>query len=286
MPSYPDFDVDAPIRTHTDTPRVPEELLARVKAEGMRRRSRRHRRNAVFAAFGLALVAVPAIALLPGDDGDEDVTVAADSERQSTTSTPTTSARRTTTTVASPETTIADAVVVAPSTIVIDDDEVGLIPPTSVVRRPPPPAPATTAPPPTTVACRDSRDPQCGEFRWDPPPAPNQPLTAGFVDAPTTATVGQEVLFIVSWADPDATLSFANFSVTTEGGVGLGQACTQEQRYGPWTPPPPAGGSGEVEELYTFSAPGTYFVTMSLGTADCNSPYADESTVEVVVTVS
>ena len=293
MPSYPDYDVEAPVRVPTARP--PEDLLALIKAEGRRRRARRHRRNGVFAAFGLVLLALPLITLLPGDDGDdEDITVAAENDREPTT-TETTARRRTTTTVVSTETTIGEAVIVAPDTIVLEpetesesDDEVGLAPATSVVRRPPPtgPSPTTTAPPATTTpppSCVNSRDPACGEFRWEPQPSANQPLSVQFIN-PGTIVEDQPVSFTVAWSDGDATLSFANFAV--DGGALLSQACTQEQRFGPWTPPAPNGGSGNVtSNSFTFSEPGDHVVSVLVSTADCNNPYASEATREMVVTV-
>ncbi len=277
MSSFPDSDVRTSVGVPTGST-APEDVLARVKTDGLRRRTRRHRRNSVLAALGLAIVAVPAIALLPGDDGNDDVTVAADSDARPT---PTTNRRRTTTTTPSTVAPTTATTLPTVTTIIVDGDEVGLIPPTSVVRRPTP----TTAPPTTAPApvCRNSMESACGDFRWDPAPAPNQPLSLGFVDSPASAVVGEPVVFNVVWSDPDATLSYDNFSAD---GVGLGQACAAVQRFGPWTPPDPAGGSGELTYQHTFSAPGTYTVVVSAGTADCNSPYGNDATAEIVVTVS
>ena len=281
MSSFPDSDV----RTSTGVPAAgggtaPSDVLARVKAEGLRRRTRRHRRNGVLAVLGLAIVAVPAIALLPGDGGDEDVTVAAESDADAR-PTPT-SARRPASTTVPPSTATTATTLPTVTTIVVDGDEVGLIPPTSVVRPPRTTVPPSTAPPTTAPVCRNSTDAACGEFRWDPEPAPNQPLTAAFVDSPGSAVVGEAVVFNVVWSDPDATLSYDSFSAE---GVGLGRACAQQARFGPWTPPEPAGGSGELSYQHTFTAPGTYTVVVSVGTADCNNPYGNDTTAETVVTV-
>src|SRR5207237_8555999 len=36
----------------------------------------------------------------------------------------------------------------------------------------------------TTLICRDSTNPACGAFRWDPPPAPDHPLTVTVTYSP------------------------------------------------------------------------------------------------------
>ena len=276
MSFFPDSDVrEAGVSAVPTGSTAPDDVLARVKAEGLRRRTRRHRRNGVLAVFGLALVAVPALALLPGDDdGAEDVTVAASTTQQRPT--PTTNRRPTRTTVAPVPTTAAPVV----TTIVVDGDEVGLIPPTVIERPPRTTVPPTTAPAPT---CRNSMDSACGEFRWDPQPAPNQSLNASFVDVPATIAAGTPVTFTVEWSDGDAQLAYSDFAVDDE--PLLGQACTADVRYGPWTPPDPAAGSGRVSETITLPA-GDHRITAQLGTGDCNNPYASESTVQIFVTVS
>ena len=72
--SLTDSTLDATSTACRPARRRADDVLAAVKAEGLRRRRRRHRRNGVLAGLALALVAVPAIALLPGDDGDDDAT--------------------------------------------------------------------------------------------------------------------------------------------------------------------------------------------------------------------
>lgn len=273
MPSHPDLtDVEgadrtvaAPAITHSV---APADVLASVKREGMRRRARRHRRNGVLAVIGLVLVAVPAVALLPGDDGSEDITVAADADGADDVGR---------TTVDRPVTTVSPTTA-PPTTVPVEVDDAEA--PVTTVESDREPAPVTTVP--AAPTCRNSTDPACGEFRWDPQPAPNQPLTAAFVDAPATAAVGEEVTFAVAWSDPDAQLEYDSFSAD---GVGLAQACAMQPRYGPWTPPDAVAGSGELSYTHVFTEAGTYTVVVSLGTGDCTGPYADTATVEATVTV-
>jgi len=272
LPSLPDLtDLDAEFGAPVQSvggPAAPSDVLARVKAEGLRRRTRRHRRNGVLAALGLALVAMPAIALLPGEDRPEGLTVAADPDRE-----PATTIERPE--IDGPITTAVTTV--APPTTVVDPTQTSLGPATTIERDVPPP---TTVPAGPT--CRNSTDPACGDFRWDPQPAPNQAITAAFVDAPQTVTAGEAATFTVAWSDPDAPLEYDNFSAD---GVGLAMPCAMEPRYGPWTPPDAVAGSGELTYTHTFTEPGTYTVVVSIGTGQCGSPYADTATRELTVTV-
>lgn len=103
--------------------------------------------------------------------------------------------------------------------------------------------------------CRDSDAPACGEFRWDPASAPNQPIVASFSKQAATAVVGQPVEFEVTWSDPDATLTFERFSTD---GTNLVSACSLAPRYGPWTPSPATPGTGKLPYTHTFHTPGVY----------------------------
>ncbi len=135
--------------------------------------------------------------------------------------------------------------------------------------------------------CRNSSDPACGEFRWDPVPAANQPLVASFATAPGTAIVGNEVVFEVTWSDGDAPLAFDEFKATT-GGYVLHLDCFPfPSRFGPWTPPAAEPSSGTLRYPHTFTTAGTYRIHASLATADdCRSPYADFTQVETTIVVS
>ena len=68
-------------------------------------------------------------------------------------------------------------------------------------------APATTAPPakgsPPTSTCRNSSDPACGPFSWDPPPAPNQPRQVNLSVSTASPRVGQAVTVHADVHDPE-----------------------------------------------------------------------------------
>lgn len=280
MPSLPDLHDDAQTVV---SPAVgaaglaPADVLARVKSEGLRRRNRRHRRNAALAMLGVVAVAIPAVALLPGGDTAEDVRVASSPEGRSSTSdeAPATS---------EPPLTIDTATTVPE--VVVDP----ALPPASTPDGPvattvPAPVPTTAAPAP---ACRNSTDPVCGDFRWDPAPAPNQALTASFTSAPATAAVGEPVTFELQWSDPDAVVSYEHFAAD---GAVLARSCVHERRAGPWTPPAASPGSGTQSYSHTFDTPGTYEVAVYLATnADpafgCDDPYASEAFVTHTITVA
>lgn len=279
MPHFTDLDIDAPVEVPTG-PAAPADVLARVKAEGARRRTRRHRRNAVLAAFGLAIVAVPAVALGPGDDPEE-VTVAGQSERDAR---PTTTAERrpsTTVTAVSPT-----SVVVATTEAVTPDTPPVSVGGPQVIEREAPPA---TAGP----VCRNSTDPACGDFRWDPQPA-NEPVTVTITPSNPNPVVGEEVVFTVRWSDPDAAEAFATFRSGDDADVGPTHGDTVcRGRSGPWTPPPGSPGQGVDEFRRVYTAAGTYEASTYVetdgpGSEGCDNwdAYGSEGTASVTITVS
>lgn len=280
MPHFTDLDIDAPVEVPTG-PAAPADVLARVKVEGARRRTRRHRRNAVLAAFGLAIVAVPAVSLLPGDD-PEAVTVAGEGDGGGEGATPTTATDR------RPATTVATA---PPTTVVLPDEQAPVTPdlppvslgPATVIEREAPAAPV----------CANSTDPACGEFRWDPQPV-NQPVTVTITASNPNPVVGEEVVFTVTWNDPDAAEAFPTFSPGDDAVLGPTHGDTRCQgRYGSWSTPPGSPGEGVYEYRHVFAAAGayevsTYVETDGPGSEGCDNwdAFGSEGTASVVVNVS
>lgn len=281
MPSLPELHDD--VAVSADAPSLPTaglapaDVLTRVKTEGLRRRTRRHRRNRVLAALALAVVAVPVVSLLPGADGPEEVRVASAPDAGTTEAD-----------AEEPDAEEPDAELDVPAITVAEVPALTVPAPDAPVESPLAPdappvslGPATVIERPAGPTCLNSTDPSCGEFRWDPQPSPNQPLEASFVDAPAEAIAGEPVTFTVQWADGDAQLVHHEFSVDAI----LGRACTYEQRYGPWTPPAAAAGSGSLTYTHTFTEPGTYLVSAFLATGSCDSPYRGDVFVDHTVTV-
>jgi hypothetical protein len=157
--------------------------------------------------------------------------------------------------------------------------------------------PATTAPPakgpPPT--CRNSYDPACGSFRWDPDPGPNQPMTGQITFDPPNPRAGDTVTFHIVANDPDAQpVGICNASY---GQGEAGYVCDPRPKidpsycpaqYGPWTPPGRQTGNLDTTDRHLYKNAGSYDVSFDLGSAqgDCNNPYASGLTVKTTVIVT
>ena len=123
---------------------------------------------------------------------------------------------------------------------------------------PPPPPPTTT----TTLVCRNSTDPACGPFRFDPQPGPDNPMSVHIVMDPPAPAAGQEVVFTITLTDPDGVS--INGSTYIFGDTGLGESsvdpCT---KFGPWDPPArdPAHATEIVTLRHTYAEARAYKAT-------------------------
>jgi hypothetical protein len=151
----------------------------------------------------------------------------------------------------------------------------------------------------TTIVCRNSYDPACGEFRWDPP-VQDQGATMTITWTPSQPKAGEKVTFRVVIDDPDDPSPKYNLKQEDYGEAG-GQfdegdpsQNTCENRYGPWTPPPPGPGHYEQDGgyglEYTFKGAGAHPIMIgytSGGPNWCYDPY-NQGTVggKATVTVS
>jgi hypothetical protein len=118
---------------------------------------------------------------------------------------------------------------------------------------PPTTAAATTTT--TAPACRNSYDPKCGPFRWDPDPGPNAPLTVTVTPASQNAPAGQEVTFHIVAKDPDAKIDRGCF-VIEFGDDDKHPTCpspTCQTPYGPWTPPAKVADQVEVDIKHVYT---------------------------------
>jgi hypothetical protein len=243
-----------------------EETLRAVKVAGLRRRRARQARHRIgLAAVVVAVLAVGAIAL-PGDD-DQVTTAGPAAERT----------ERTTTTTKAPE---VMGMVIERDGTTTETTGGAEVPMTTA----PPATVSAGSPEPTGPVCHDSLDPACGEFRWEPAPQANQPLTLS-ADAVPPLAPGQSTEITVHWADGDALLSYYDSDAD---GAMLGQPCQGERRFGPWTPPAPDGGSGTVTIAYTApSTPGATSVTVYVATAACDGyhPYNSQESITIPIVV-
>lgn len=168
---------------------------------------------------------------------------------------------------------------------------------TTTVQDAPPPAsaPATTSPPTTVPACRNSTDPACGPFRWDPAPV-DRPATLTLTPQAGPIVAGQRVDLTLTMSDPDGPVTLAEWdiAVSPHDGVTYGSSSTVErppacpERYGPWTPPPPNGGEASTLTNITFRDPGTYTITVDVRpAAGCDNvdPYRSAARATITVEV-
>ncbi len=147
----------SPTNPEPHTPKSRGELLAYAYRRGRELRYRRLLSQATALVMVLSLVS---LALVAGDD--DPVTVTAVGEGTTTTEATTTTTSTTTTTESSTTTTDASTV----------DD-------------------TTTT---TELVCRNSTNPDCGDFYWDPEPVPNTPPEVEILSiAPEQPIAGDEV---------------------------------------------------------------------------------------------
>jgi hypothetical protein len=134
----------------------------------------------------------------------------------------------------------------------------------------------TTTSTTTAVECRNSHDPQCGEFRWDPSLEPNQPLTVG-LSATSESQAGREMRIAVVLDDPDAGsvgIASVDFGDTPRFGGPTHVDCLPPAAYGPWTPPAREHGHSETILRHTYAEPGIYHVVVNAQSGACN-PYGN-----------
>jgi hypothetical protein len=155
-------------------------------------------------------------------------------------------------------------------------------------------------------ACANGTDPKCGPFYWTPQPPPNQPLTLTVTAQPASARVGQDIVFTVTFADPDAGQPAGCGTESQMYGDGSpshqlicddASTCTWT---GSHTPPPPMGGRWTMSYHHIYPRAGK-FVASFMGTsrtlgaqAHCvdahtgrpGDPFASTGTADTSVTVS
>ena len=162
--------------------------------------------------------------------------------------------------------------------------------------RPPETTTPTTQPAPTTSttvpSCRNSRDPACGPFRYDPVPV-NEPMNVEVTFSPRSPEVGKVVTFTVR-VDDDGPAAAGDDCINSQsfGDEETTSACVEdcerpEPRHGPWDPPPPENAGFEETFRHTYTERGIYTATFSYNQgANCReNPYYSQGEASVTVTV-
>lgn len=170
----------------------------------------------------------------------------------------------------------------------------------------PPASPAPPAKPKsmttttTTIVCRNSYDPICGEFYWDPEPV-NQPMTVEIISvSPTNPQVGETVTFSVRVGDDAGLTSGGCSNSRSSYGDGsedpiciAGCPIRGPSPTGPWDPPPNEFRYFQEDFTHIYTEPGTFTFSYS---ADSNplcqrewpasNPYASYAAASTTITVT
>jgi hypothetical protein len=160
------------------------------------------------------------------------------------------------------------------------------------------PAPdSTTSPgaPAATSKCHNSSDPSCGPFRWDPPPAPNQPILIAITRTPRVPRVGEQVTVTVHVTEADTEIGGVTVAFGDEEALTLPPAnaiaCDGAAPAGPWTPPEVARDDTVTTHAHTYARPGDYTIDVYAASADfldatCPpNPYASQGTASAPIHV-
>jgi hypothetical protein len=144
--------------------------------------------------------------------------------------------------------------------------------------------------------CRNSSNPACGAFVWDPAPGANAPLVTSAAPAKSTYKVGEQVFFNVTVSDADHVVNDNCSEVRFDNGAAADGPCSPPPdcpaRHGPWTPPAAAAGNHTPNYINVWTTPGEHTATFrfrswSSSTCLALDPYASEGqTVTATVTIT
>jgi hypothetical protein len=147
----------------------------------------------------------------------------------------------------------------------------------------PSPTPTPTPTPTATDApnCRNSSDPACGAFRFDPPAGDDEQIDVDVTYSPSDPKAGEEVTFDLQARDPDSqfiSLGTYRFSRGGPGVVAEDPEGSCPRAFGPWAPPSDDNGSTSASLKHTYRQAGTYralFTFFSHSYTDDDHPWPD-----------
>ncbi len=133
--------------------------------------------------------------------------------------------------------------------------------------------------------CRNSVDPKCGPFYWDPRPDADQALEISVSWSPGSPKAGEEVTFVMTARDPDAEI---RRTATGYGDTSRRPSLTpcHRTRYGAWTPPAKEPGFFQQTYVHAYATAGTFTATFSALSGGCDSPYGQVMSQPVRITIA
>jgi hypothetical protein len=148
--------------------------------------------------------------------------------------------------------------------------------------------------------CRNSYDPRCGPFFWDPAPRPPNDLSAEIVGyTPEHPFVGDTIVFMIRLRHPDAgyvAIQSIRFGNRVYEEPRPKRPCVGGPATGPWTPPSPIGvdrivrhsfrayQAGVFDVIFTGRS-GSYLPTRASLSCWPGDPYAREGTSQTIKVV-
>jgi hypothetical protein len=151
-------------------------------------------------------------------------------------------------------------------------------------------SPSTAVAPASAQGCRNSSDPACGPFRYDPPLTnPGAKLEIVKVE-PATPKAGDTVAFTLHATDPDSFIPSGGFCGGASYGDGEASKCGPScagtgPQFGPWDPPPARPGDSTFTVSHAYAKPGSYTANFSI-TADQCGPRSSDASASIRVQVS
>jgi hypothetical protein len=134
--------------------------------------------------------------------------------------------------------------------------------------------------PEATLECRNSTNPDCGPFYWDPPPGENKPLTVDVQVNPQRPQAGEKVIFTIFVRDRDAKIDRQCISHRDFGDGSPPEGCEMTgfcpTMYGPWDTPPKGPDEWEFTLDHVYEEAGEYTATfrfISAGGPDPGCPH-------------
>ena len=145
----------------------------------------------------------------------------------------------------------------------------------------PSPSPSPTAAGTDAPNCRNSTEPACGAFRFEPSPSEDDEIEVDVTFMPRRPKAGDEVTFDLQASDPDSQFLYLGtyrFARQGPGIVADDPPGSCPRAFGPWVPPSDEEGSTSKSLSYTYREAGEYqalFTFFSHSYTDDDHPWPD-----------